>query len=957
MRPLVGRTRELDRLVAALRRSAAGMRVVAVAGEPGIGKTRLLEELPALAPEWSVRVGRSSELERDTPFAPVVDAFREVEEPERRRLGDLRSDQRDRLAAILPALAGLGVAGPEGLHRYHAQHALHRMLEVLARRRPLVLAIDDLHWSDDATRELLAHLLRRPPDAPLALVLAYRPAELSRAVRAALDDAERHLQVTTIELEPLTREDARELVGPHVAGDLHDALYRESGGNPLYLEQLTTALRRRAAAPHAPADLATAPHATGGAADLPAGLDDDPRLPGVPGAVRRALAAELAALGPDARLAARAAAVLGETFAVDMVAAVAPLEPGAAAEAVDALVDADLVRPATVPLLRFRHPIVRRAISDDAPPAWRAVAHARADAALAARGASPLARAPHVERSAAPGDHQAAAVLLAAGGAAALHAPAIAARWFEAARRVGDPAEELGMLPMLGMCLGLAGRLRESREVLGTALERLPPDRRGSVAAFAAGVDHFLGHHADARALLERTLLDAPPGSADAATLVDELVWDSWFQGDWRGIGAQAGRALDAARAAHEPALEASALAFVAIGETAHGHVAQATPHLREAARIVDGLDDAQLAPRILTLFAVAVSEGLAEQFAASRRHGLRGAELARRTGQETRLVMFEAGIALACVFLGHLREAGERIAVALEIARLYGLDHLLGWTETINTLQRLSAGELDAAAIAYANAERAFATMALEPPAQQSLECAELWLELLPAAAAHERLLEVAGGPELDRLPPRYRPLACELLARVAPSAEAARAWADHADACATLLPVSGQAPVLRAHARVALRDGDRPRAAALALRAADIAAPAPLDALRSRLLAATALDGEAAIAQLTLVHRGAREHGARGLRDRSAAELRRLGARVGSPGRPPRRGSGLNALSAREHEVAQLVAERLTNREIAERLVLSPKTVERHLSRIYETLGIHSRVELARALERQRG
>jgi len=927
-RPLIGRSRELDALAGALLRGGGGMRVVAVSGEPGIGKTRLLEEIAAVAHGRRVRVGRSSELERDTPFAPVADAFHAFDDAERSRIAAMRDDQRDRLAAIFPALADLGQPGGVGLQRYHAQHAIHRMLEVLTRRVPMVLALDDLHWADDASLELLAHLLRRPPDAPLALVLAYRPAELAREVHGLLD----RIQVIRLDLAPLSREEARELVGPGVAADRQETLYRESGGNPLFLEHL----------------------ARGGVGER------DPGLPGVPAAVRRVLAAELDALPPDARLAAHAGAVLGETFSLDLVARVAELESPAAA--VDALVDADLVRPAVLPLLRFRHPIVRRAIYEDAPPAWRTAAHARADAALAIRGASPLERAPHVERSAAQGNGEAVSVLVAAGGASAPHAPAIAARWFEAARRLMPPGqpEELALLPHLGMCLGLSGRLRESRDVLGEALEGLAAigAPAGELTAFAAGVDHFLGRHEDARALIENALREAPPGGPDAATLVSELAWDHWFQGDWREIARVGEEALAAARAAGEPTFEAIALAFVSLGETSHGNVEVGESLVREAAGIVDALDDAALAPRLQALFAVTVAEGLSEDFEGARRHGARGAALARLSGQETRLVMFEGGAALAETYLGELQSAGSHLAVALEISRLYRLDHLLGWTESIHSLWLLRSGRSRDARDAYERSERAFAAMALEPPLQQACECAEAWLETMTPAETTERLLATVGGPDLEQLPPRYRTYACELLCRAAPTPEAAAAWAARAREYATSLPVCGQASALRAEAHAAL--DARPAAAAeLALRAAASAETrgARLDALASRQLAGEALarsgEAERAVAEFETVHRVAIDCDARGFRDRAAAELRRLGTHVGRPGPAPRRGTGLAALSRREREVAQLVADRLTNREIAERLVLSPKTVERHLSRIYATLEISSRVELARRVE----
>ena len=166
---LVGRTRELaaiDRALDALSTNAGS--VLAVAGEPGIGKTALLEELcdRADARELLVLSGRAAEFEGGVPFAAFVDALDDY-------LGSLNPrlfERLDRgtigeLAAVFGSMAELGEDPAPGLpdERYRSHRAVGALLELLANRRPLVLALDDVQWADDASIELLSHLLRRRP--------------------------------------------------------------------------------------------------------------------------------------------------------------------------------------------------------------------------------------------------------------------------------------------------------------------------------------------------------------------------------------------------------------------------------------------------------------------------------------------------------------------------------------------------------------------------------------------------------------------------------------------------------------------------------------------------------------------------------------------------------------------------------------------------------------------------
>lgn len=256
---LVGRAAELgslDLVVEGLKRGQPAVSLLV--GEPGIGKTRLLAELAAHADARGciVLTGSASELEADLPFWIFVDALEEyVAGLDPRRLASLDDDVRAELALVFPSLSDLAAAPRAVLQdeRYRTHRAVRELLERVAATVPLVLVLDDVHWADAASIELLAALLRRPPAAAVLLALAARPRQVPDRLAGALERACREGTVTRFELGALRREEAGELLGETVHGALADALYGESGGNPFYLEQLARSLHRTGGPPPAAA--------------------------------------------------------------------------------------------------------------------------------------------------------------------------------------------------------------------------------------------------------------------------------------------------------------------------------------------------------------------------------------------------------------------------------------------------------------------------------------------------------------------------------------------------------------------------------------------------------------------------------------------------------------------------------------------------------------------------------
>ena len=295
----------MDALDAALIALEGGTpRAVEVVGPAGIGKSRLLAELSARAGARGhvVLSGSGAELEQDLPYWVFVDALDDyVAGLEPRRLDRLDATTRSELAQFLPALSDSAAASETGLHeRYRTHRAARTLLERLAIPKPLVLLLDDFHWADPASTDLLSALLHRPPAAGVLIALAARPRQLPTRLATALDRAHRAGVLARVELPPLTREETRELVGARA-----ELLYGETGGNPFYLEQLA----------RAPLDTVAAPD--GGEVAL-AGVQ-------VPPIVAAALTEELSLLPAPTRRALDGASVAGDPFEVDLAAAAADL--------------------------------------------------------------------------------------------------------------------------------------------------------------------------------------------------------------------------------------------------------------------------------------------------------------------------------------------------------------------------------------------------------------------------------------------------------------------------------------------------------------------------------------------------------------------------------------------------------------------------------------------------------
>ena len=958
--PTVGRESALERFDATLDTLGAGESCcIALEGEPGIGKTHLLTELHRLAEErgYLVLGGSATEFERDQPFAVWADALDAYVASQ--EFGESWGTENAReLADILPSLRRPAESQASSVpdERYRAHRASRQLLEVLAKDRPLVVVLDDLHWADEASIELLAALLRRGPEAPVLLALGFRRAQAPARLSAALAS----FAVDPISLEPLTEAEVNELLAgiePRTAA----AIYRHGGGNPFYLQQLSRA---------------------GEEGRLDAMLGDDGEAVAVSGmpvppAVASSLAEELASLPVEQLMLLRAAAVAGEPFEPDLAAAIAKLPPSDGLDALDALLALDLIRPTSVPRrFVFRHPLVRRAVYESAPAGWRLGAHARAADALAPSGAPAAERAHHAEQYAGRGDQEAIGLMLEAGATAAERAPAAAARWFESTLRLlpaGDE-REVDVRVALASSLRSLGELDRCRAVLLEAHELLPPDavtRRVELTAHCAAVEHWLGRHEEAHRRLSRAWEELPDRTtAEAAALEIELAVDGLYELDFAQAVQMGLRALATAREVGDRPLIAAAAAALCLAETTAGHVVDAGAHRREARAEVDALSDDELAPRLEALYHLAWAETYLEHYDDAVAHAERGIAIARAFGQGRLLVPLSLAMNFPFEMQGRLRDAIELCESALEAARLSASAHELyralfelGWT-------LYYAGDLDGALAAHEESSRVDPRLAggtipnggggpgwglgvawlesgeIERGANHAARAR--WRERRPHDA--RRALLRLGEPHARRARRRRRGRRRRLRTPCGAGRGAAGA-----EAPALRSPAGRErrccSPAASRSRRLASRTS-RPRPPARSERRLQAAFSR---ALEGRALAAAG-DRLEAIAALRHAERELDACGSVRVRDEMRRELRRLGARAEPRGPAAPGDSGIDSLSKRELEIAGLVTDRLTNREIAAALFLSDKTIESHLRNIFHKLGVTSRVEVARAVERER-
>ena len=840
---LVGRTPELaalERLLDDLDRGMPG--AVALHGEPGIGKTRLITELAARADARGQLVlrGSASELESDLPLSVFVDALDQyVAGLEPQSLLALDDQVRLELGQVLPSLWALADArqvAPQN-ERYRSHRAVRALLEHLSEARPLVLMFDDLQWADPASIELLGALLRHPPAGAVAMALALRQLRMPGPLVATLERAHRAGTLIRMEIGALTPVEARDLLGTTVTAADATLLYEESGGNPFYLEQLARSLDR--------------------AGSLAPSSEVSPDLVGVPSAVADSLREELSLLSDEGRLVFEGAAVAGDPFELELAAAAAARSEAVTMTAVDELLRLDLVRTTDLPRrFRFRHPLLRRAAYQGAAGAWRVGAHERCAETLAARGATAAARAHHVERSAREGDLAAAVTLRDAGEAAARLAPESAARWYGAALRLlpqsASAEDRVELMVARARALAAAGHFAESHQALLETIA-IVPERSAAlsttVATACARLERFLGRYEQAHARLARALHDLQePASVESARLLIELTLNEFYRSRYGAMHDWARRAVGAAKSLGDGPLLAAALAMPALAHGIAGSTEIARSHRAAAAELVDGLSDEELSLRPDAPAWLAAAELYLDLYPEADAHASRALTLARATGRGDLFGPYQL-LPRVWYVRGKLAQASELLDGAIEAGHLIGTPPALAGNLFNRSVVALASGDLD---LALTTAEEAVElTRELDDgfvTAWAAVRLADVLLETGQPVRAVELLLDRAGGEELSLIPGSWRAYCLGLLTRCQlaldrrPEAERAAGRAEDV-AAALQLPLAA-AWARRAAASVSLYSGDLAFAVELALASAEAAQEvgAPIEAALSRTLAGRA-------------------------------------------------------------------------------------------------------------------
>lgn len=925
------RERELAAIVDSLAAAAAGAGSgLLVRGAAGIGKSRLLAEARAQARAGGLTVlsARGAVLEGEYPFGVVRQLLEPVVADGERRAAMLAGAGGAARPVLVPET--MTARAPDAM--FAVLHGLYWALANVADFRPVLVCVDDAQWADEPSLRWFDFLARRLDELPVALMVAWRSDE-GGAAREVLRELETGPLVSVLEPAPLSEgavlELTRAMFGEDTEPVFAAACHARTGGNPFFVAELTRALFEAGVEPTA------------------AGAEQVART--APPAVGRVVLARLARLGAEPSALARAVALLGDGAHLADAADLAGLSRAVAVDAAHALTVAGLFREGE--RLAIAHPLIGDAIEADMAPAGRAEAHTRAARVLAEHGRDPDQVAAHVLLSPPAADGWAverlreAARLAVGRGApdsalpllrralaepptADVHARVLfelgavedalqqpeALGHLAAARDSSPPGAERGAVAVvLARALALAGRSSAVYETVRDAQTGLGPGDRelalalDAIAVNAGSIDPSGRVPADRRLAELAEMEGATPGERSALAAVAFQL-------------AKAGHAVDEALALVERAIAGGPWGWATTPDAFAPLVLVTTLHwcsrISRAIELSTALIDEARSIGSAMLFAEAST---ARAQARLRGGMLVDAEADVRQAVETVDAPLGQLHSLAThVLIGVLTERGE-LPEALTVAGRFGFPPALAGN-AMQAVVECSHGRLELALGRY---EQAAARLAAAGEILDAVGCAN-----------------PAGG--------EWRQPAALALAALGRSTEA-RTLLTAALAAARR---SGGAYELGTtlHAAALI---EQPASVELLREALAVLEPSEIRLQHARVLvdlgATLRRQGHRREAREPLAHGMELAHrcGARPLLERARTELLAAGAR---PRRIER--TGADALTASEARVANLARDDLSNREIAQRLFVSPRTVEAQLRATYAKLGISSRTELAEAL-----
>jgi len=932
--PLFERESELAAIEQAIGLAAGGGgRMVAIEARAGMGKTRLVNEARAVAEEagFHILYARSSELEQD--FAYCV--LRQLFEPVVANAGpEARGELFAGAAAFAERLFGEGeLVAEEGDVSFGMLHGLYWLTANVALRGPTMIAIDDLHWSDGPSLRWLAYVSRRLEGLALAVVVGLRPPEQSQQTELltelVADPTAVLIRPGSLGMESVIQL-ASEQFGRGPERSFAEACLAATGGNPLFLRALLATVAAENMAPVA---------------------DNADRVLEIgPESVTRAVSLRLARLPAEATRLASAAAVLGDGSKLGQVADLAGLELEVATHAATALARADLFRVRT-PDIEFTHPVVRAAVYEAIDPAERVLAHRRAAERILQAGGAPERAAGHLELVPPRGDQFVVATLReAAGRSLARGAPDTAVTYLRRAlEEPPDPDDRVETLSDLGLAerrvdvVAGASHLEEAlQEVedpvwgarigleLGRSLFRLNrgPD---AVRVFDDAIRNLDGDAGDLRNMLEAELINAAGFDAEVIGISEERIArvreQELEEGVGRAVMIATLRYFDSRRGTNREAFaELGRPEFVQSLIESMPSVAISCAATALMFAELDAHTD-----RFFDLM-LAASKERGELVTLSNMLCFRGLTLAQRGDLEAAIqdlresdemvpylptqqgsIYYHSYLADVLTNRGELDEAEATLAelgVPEDVPRSGHMIFFLGargWT-------RLARGEYEGARADYERLGDLMESFGMRNPAMLAWR-SHLALVLLALERQDDALALAREEVELARV--WGAPRAIGVALRTRGLVEDGEAGVEMLRESLSVLEGSS-AQLERARTLVELGS---------ALRRTDQRGEAR-ELLRQG---------------LEIAHRA----GAAPLVERAQTELAATGAR-------PQRLvlSGTESLTPSERRVAELAAENMTDKDIAQALLVTPNTVEQHLGNVYRKLGIGSRAQLGDVL-----
>jgi DNA-binding CsgD family transcriptional regulator len=926
---LVGRDSEMALLTGLIREVARGRgSPVLIEGEPGIGKSALVQAAVAEAPETGCQVfwGAGDELGQQLPLLPFLDGLR-VRDPS-------ANPRRNTIVRLLrgEVAADRGTDVPAAL----AEQLLALVAEQCA-VRPTILVVDDLQWADQASITLWGRLARSARQMPLLLVGMMRPVpqrDELLALRRVAGDAAR------LQLAGLTEAAVVDLVAALAGGKPDGNLLQladGAAGNPLYLTELVAALVRGSGLTIS----------GGGAVELVNGS--------APSSLSAAIADRLGFVAGPVREVLRAAALLGMDFAVPDLAIVLGRSVADLIPAVDEACAVGVLAESGHGL-GFRHPLIRAALYDDMPTSVRAAWHNDAGRALAAAGAPPDRVARQMLRAAdgpggttEPMDEWMLDWLARTADQLVGQAPGVAAELL--ARAVASSpagsARHGWLASRLADALYRIGDLVQAEQVANRALEHpAEPDLLVDLHWTLAQCRMLAGFSAESLATLDRAL--ASPGISArhrarllvlAARMHDNL-------GEVEEAGRVATSALAAASEAGDNWAMGWALHVLTLVTAVQGHVTDALP-LFDRALAVTEADPALTDLRLLLQINKAVTLGCLDRYEQAFAAARQARHLADQVGTAMRLAQAHGALGQLLFETGRWDDALAEVEVLPENLKEPGAACCdLGIAAVIS----FHRGEISAArrhlAAAVPHAKRIGHRLIGSLALARSLDCEHdgaLPEALAALKDAFDGNTEQLGEIE-DLLADAVR------LATETGDLSTAQALAGPAAALAT----ESEIPHRQANALYCrgLLDHDAPRLLAAAERYDD--ADRPLQSAKALEAAAGEFvhadnRGQARAAFTRAVEVYSSLDAAADVA-RLQATFRAHGIRRGPHAKHRQARSGWDSLTATEIKIAAFVEEGLSNPEIAARLLLSRRTVATHVSHILKKLDVHSRTDIAR-------